>query len=50
MEVHPIEGADRDGEDKLEEVEDGEGEVARRHAKQAHIVTVFNSSRRMWGC
>lgn len=31
VEVDSVEGAHRDGEGKLEDVEDGEGEIARRH-------------------
>jgi len=34
--VGAIEPADGDAEDELEEVEDREGQVARRHAEETH--------------
>jgi hypothetical protein len=37
MEVHPVERAHSHGKHKLEEMENGEGEITRRHPKDAHI-------------
>lgn len=38
MKVHPVERAHSHGKHKLEEMENGEGEITRRHPKDAHIL------------
>lgn len=37
MEVHPVQRAHGDGQGELEDMEDREGEIARRHPKDAHF-------------
>lgn len=37
MEVHPVQRAHGDGQRELEDMEDREGEIARRHPKDAHF-------------
>lgn len=37
LQIDGVQTTDGDGQDELEEVQDGEGEIARGHAKKAHF-------------